>query len=144
MVRTDAAGATHELLDCCREGAIGLWVGFDLTEAVRAAILDLPEPAWVAATNQDDGARDNGQSLRSPTASTSPAGRKTRGDRAPRPPAPGRPAVLPQTTTATASRQILTDQTDPDIAVLERRHRARARDHIETTKRLGKTTKRPA
>jgi hypothetical protein len=61
LLRLDSAGATHELLDWCREGRIRFSVGYDLTEAVRAAILDLPEPAWVAATNQNDNERDNAQ-----------------------------------------------------------------------------------
>ncbi len=57
----DSAGATHELLDWCREGRIGFSVGFDPTEAVRAAICDLAEDRWIAALDQDDSERRNGQ-----------------------------------------------------------------------------------
>lgn len=42
LLRVDSAGATHELLDWCREGRIRYSVGYDLTDAVRAAILQTP------------------------------------------------------------------------------------------------------
>ena len=61
LLRVDSAGATHELLDWAREGQIAFSVGYDLTEAVRAAIIDLPEDAWVSALDQDGGQRPNGQ-----------------------------------------------------------------------------------
>ena len=44
-VRVDSAGASHELIDWCREGRIGFSVGYDLTETVRAAILEIPDGA---------------------------------------------------------------------------------------------------
>jgi hypothetical protein len=43
LLRADSAGATHELLDWAHEGGIRFTVGFDLTEAVREAILSVPE-----------------------------------------------------------------------------------------------------
>jgi len=61
LLRTDSAGAAHELVDWCRDGRIGFSVGFDLTEPVRTAILDLPEDAWVSALDQDGSERANGQ-----------------------------------------------------------------------------------
>jgi nucleoside-diphosphate-sugar epimerase len=61
LIRTDSAGATHELLGFCRGGRLRLSVGFDLTEPVRQAILTLAEQAWTAALDQDDAPRDNGQ-----------------------------------------------------------------------------------
>jgi hypothetical protein len=61
VVRTDSAGATHEFLDYLREGQIGYLCGFDLTEQVRHAILDLPENTWVAAVRQDGSERDGAQ-----------------------------------------------------------------------------------
>lgn len=42
LLRADSAGATHELIDWCREARIGFSVGYDLTEPVRAAILKVP------------------------------------------------------------------------------------------------------
>ena len=61
VVRTDSAGATHEFLDYLHEARIGYLCGYDLTEGVRAAILDLPENAWVAALRQDGSERDGAQ-----------------------------------------------------------------------------------
>jgi hypothetical protein len=61
LLRIDSAGASHELLDWCREGRIEFSVGYDLTETVRAAILLIPERDWVGSLDQDGGARPNGQ-----------------------------------------------------------------------------------
>ncbi len=61
LLRVDSAGATHELIDWAREGRIAFSVGYDLTEAVRGAIIDLPEHTWVSALDQDGTQRDNGQ-----------------------------------------------------------------------------------
>ncbi len=60
-MRTDSAGAAHELVDWCRDGRLGFSVGFDLTESIRSAILDLPKNAWVSALDQDEKVRPNGQ-----------------------------------------------------------------------------------
>ena len=43
VLRVDSAGASHELIDWCRERQIEYSVGYDLTETVRAAILQIPE-----------------------------------------------------------------------------------------------------
>jgi len=61
VVRTDSAGATHEFLDYLHEARIGYLCGYDLTDGVRGAILDLPENAWVAALRQDGSERDGAQ-----------------------------------------------------------------------------------
>jgi hypothetical protein len=61
LLRVDSAGASHELLDWCRGGRIGFSVGYDLTETVRAAILQIPDSAWVCAQDQDGSPRPNGQ-----------------------------------------------------------------------------------
>jgi Transposase DDE domain group 1 len=53
VVRTDSAGATHELTDELRAAQINFLMGFDLTEPIRAAILSLPETAWRQAIGQD-------------------------------------------------------------------------------------------
>ena len=42
VLRVDSAGASHDLLDWCREGQIAFSVGYDLNETVRAAILADP------------------------------------------------------------------------------------------------------
>lgn len=79
LLRVDSAGATHDLLDWCREGNIRYSVGYDLTEPVRHAIQDLPENAWLAALEQDGSERPNGQIAELTGWSISPPGRRARG-----------------------------------------------------------------
>ena len=61
LVRADTAGATHGLTDYCREHNMRFSVGYELTEQVRSAILQIPEDAWVTALDQDGSERKNGQ-----------------------------------------------------------------------------------
>jgi hypothetical protein len=58
VVRTDSAAATHQFTDELRAARINFVMGYDLTEAVRAAILTLPEAAWAPAIGQDGEDRD--------------------------------------------------------------------------------------
>ena len=43
LLRVDSAGASHELLDWCRDGHIRFSVAYDLTETVREAIVQIPD-----------------------------------------------------------------------------------------------------
>ena len=61
LVRADTAGATHGLVDYCREARMRFSVGYELTETVRAAILEIPEDAWVQRSTRTDRPRDNGE-----------------------------------------------------------------------------------
>ena len=61
LVPADSAGATHGLVDYCREGNMRFSVGYELTEQVRAAILQIPDDAWGPALDQDGSARENGE-----------------------------------------------------------------------------------
>ena len=61
LVRADTAGATHGLIDYCRDARMRFSVGYELTEKVRVAILTIPEKAWVRALDQDGSARENGE-----------------------------------------------------------------------------------
>jgi len=139
LLRVDSAGATHDLLDWAREGRIRYSVGYDLTDQVRAAILKTPGSAWVAAVDQDDSERANGQVAEITThldLGSWPTGSRVivRRER----PHPG--AQLSFTDVDGYRFQaILTDQPTGEIAVLERRHRARARveDHIRNDKDTG-------
>ena len=141
VMRTDSAGLTHELLDFCRDGRIGFSVGYDLTEPVRRAILALPETAWTAALDADGNPRENGQvaELTARLELTGwPEGARVivRRER----PHPG--AQLSFTDhDGHRFQAILTDQPDPEIAALERQHRARARveDRIRAAKDCGLT-----
>jgi Transposase DDE domain group 1 len=139
LVRADRAGATHELVDYCREGRMRFSFGYDLTEQVRAAILRLPEDAWVAALGQDGTERENGEVAEIThllDLSSWPEGCRVivRRER----PHPG--AQLSFTDhDGYRFQAILTDQPDQEIAIIERRHRQRARveDRIRDDKDTG-------
>jgi hypothetical protein len=138
LLRVDSAGASHELLDWCHEGRIGFSVGYDLTETVRAAILETPDGAWVCALDQDGSPRSNGQvcEITGHLDLTSwPAGSRVivRRERA-------HPGAQLSFTDHDGHRfqAILTDQ-HGRVAAVEREHRARARveDHIRNDKDTG-------
>ena len=138
LVRADSAGATHGLIDYCRQASLRFSVGYELTETVRAAILDIPEDAWAPALAQDGSARDNGEVAEitdSVDLSSWPQGSRliVRRER----PHPG--AQLSFTDhDGYRFQAILTDQPDADIAVIECRHRQRA--HVEDRIRDDKDT----
>ena len=137
-LRIDSAGASHELLDWCRDGRIEFSVGYDLTETVRVAILKIPEHDWVCSLDQNGDARPNGEvceitehlDLTSWPQGTRVIVRRER-------PHPG--AQLSFTDhDGHRFQAILTDQAGP-VAELERDHRGRARveDHIRNDKTTG-------
>jgi len=139
LLRVDSAGASHELLDWCRDGRIGFSVGYDLTETVRDAITQIADGAWVCAVDQDGTARPNGHvaEITDHLDLTGwPAGSRVlvRRERA-------HPGAQLSFTDHDGHRfqAILTDQPSHDIAQVERRHRARARveDHIRNDKDTG-------
>jgi hypothetical protein len=139
LVRADRAGATHELADYCREGRMGFSLGYDLTDTVRQAILEIPEDAWVPALAQDGSERANGEVCEITERvdlSSWPEGARlvVRRER----PHPG--AQLSFTDhDGYRFQTILTDQPGEDVAVLERHHRQRARveDRIRDDKDTG-------
>jgi hypothetical protein len=138
LMRTDSAGATHELLDFCREHRVRYSVGYELNEQARAAILKIPEDSWLAALATDDNPRENGQIAeitRALDLTGWPAGSRVivRRERA-------HPGAQLSFTDHDGHRfqGVLTDQPDPDIQVLERRQRQRA--HAETQIRNDKDT----
>jgi len=61
LVRADGAGASHELTQFCRDGAMGFSVGFDLDQRVGDAICQLPEAAWIKAIRVDGTKREHSQ-----------------------------------------------------------------------------------
>jgi Transposase DDE domain group 1 len=139
LLRVDSAGATHELLDFCREGRIRYSVGYDLTDQVRAAILKAPDHAWVAALDQDGTERPNGQVVEI-TEQLDIAGWPEGSRVIVRRERPHPDAQLSFTDhDGYRFQAILTDQPDADVAAIERRHRARARveDHIRNDKDTG-------
>jgi hypothetical protein len=138
LVRADTAGATHGLVDYCREGNMRFSVGYELTEQVRGAILEIPENAWVEALDQDGSTRTNGEVCEITDMvdlSAWPEGSRliVRRER----PHPG--AQLSFTDhDGYRFQAILTDQHDEDFAVLECRHRQHA--HVEDRIRDDKDT----
>jgi hypothetical protein len=138
LVRADSAGATHGLADYCREGNLRFSVGYELTEAVRAAILQIPEDAWVPALDQDGSERENGEVCEitdSVDLSCWPECSRliVRRER----PHPG--AQLSFTDhDGYRFQAILTDQPDQNIAEVECRHRQHA--HVEDRIRDDKDT----
>jgi hypothetical protein len=139
LIRADSAGATHGTADHCQRCDLRFSFGYELTEQVRAAILDMPDDAWIPALDQDGSERKNGQIVEITDRielSSWPAGSRVivRRER----PHPG--AQLSFTDhNGYRFQAILTDQTSPDIAVLERRHRQRARveDRVRDDKDTG-------
>ncbi len=138
LVRADTAGATHGLVDYCREGNMRFSVGYELTETVRSAILQVSQDAWVVALDQDGSARKNGEvveitSMVDLSAWPERSRLIVRRER----PHPG--AQLSFTDhDGYRFQAILTDQIDQDIAVLECRHRQHA--HVEDRIRDDKDT----
>ena len=139
LVRADSAGATHETADHCFEGNLRFSFGYELTETVRAAILETLDGAWGPALDQDGSERENGEVAEITDrvdVSCWPEGSRliVRRER----PHPG--AQLSFTDhDGYRFQAILTDQTDLEIAILERRHRQRARveDRIRDDKDTG-------
>jgi hypothetical protein len=138
LVRADTAGATHGLVDYCREADMRFSVGYELTEPVRAAILQIPAEAWGSALAQDGRERENGEVSEitdSVELSCWPESSRVivRRER----PHPG--AQLSFTDhDGYRFQAILTDQPDQNIAILECRHRQRA--HVEDRIRDDKDT----
>jgi hypothetical protein len=138
LVRTDSAGATHDVMDFCREHRLRYSAGYELTDPVRAAILKIPENAWLCARATDGSERANGQvaettDLLDLTAWPTASRVIVRRERA-------HPGAQLSFSDHDGHRfqAVLTDQPDPDIQVLERRQRQRA--HAETHIRNDKDT----
>lgn len=138
LLRIDSAGASHELLAWAQQANISFSVGYDLTEPVRAAILEIADEDWAAAIDQDGGERANGQvaELTDLDVGAWPQGSRVIVRR--EHPHPG--AQLSFTDhDGHRFQAILTDQTSADIAKVECAYRARARveDHIRNDKQTG-------
>ena len=138
LLRVDSAGASHELLEWAHAANIRFSVGLDLRENVREQILQIADGDWVAAVDQHGGERPNGHvaELGGRDLADWPAGSRVivRRERA-------HPGAQLSFTDHDGHRfqAILTDQPGADIALLECRHRARARveDHIRNDKQTG-------
>lgn len=139
LVRADSAGATHEFTDACRDADIRFSVGYELTEAVREAILGLPESAWQPAIDADEELREGAwvtELTEHVNLGEWPCGTRLicRRER----PHPGAQLSF-EDAEGHRFTCFLTDQADADIAQLELRHRRRARveDRIRCAKDTG-------
>jgi hypothetical protein len=138
LVRADIGGATHQFTSDCHEANIRFSVGYELNDTVRQAILETAEAAWVQAIDAGGENRD-GAWVTELTDLVDLSGW----------PDATRLIVRRERPHPGAQFQIfdehgyrhtcfLTDQDGADIAVLELRHRGRAR--VEDSIRAGKDT----
>ena len=138
LARADAGGATHAFTADCREAGIGFSVGYELSPALREAILALPESAWQPAIDGDGELRE-GAWVAELTAHVDLSAW------------PGRSRLIVRRERAHPGAQFsftdhdghrftcfLTDSEGGEIASLELRHRRRAR--VEDQIRCGKET----
>ncbi len=58
LARTDIGGQTHQFTSDCREAGIRFSVGYELNDTVRAAILEVPQAAWIQAIDAGGEDRD--------------------------------------------------------------------------------------
>ena len=138
LVRADTAGATHGLIDYCRDADLRFSVGYELTEPVREAILRIPAQAWVPALDPDGTPRNNGEvaELTDSIELTSWPERSRVIVRRERP-HPGAQLSFSDHD-GYRFQAILTDQPDQSTAIIECRHRQRA--HVEDRIRDDKDT----
>ena len=136
VVRTDTAGATHDFIDGCRQRHVGFFVSLPIDTGVRDALTLVQEEDWEPAI-ETDGARRDGAWLAELTGliahhwgdGVRVVARRER-------PHPGAQLTLFDTAEGFRHQVFITDQTDPDIAALELRHRHRA--HVENRIRAAK------
>jgi DDE family transposase len=138
LVRTDIGGQTHAFTADCRDAQIRFSVGYELSEPVRAAILKVPEGAWIQAINAGGENRDGAwvtELTDRIDLSAWPEGSRLicRSER----PHPGAQFTIFDQH-GYRYTCFLTDQEGNDIAALELRHRGRAR--VEDSIRAGKDT----
>jgi hypothetical protein len=139
LARADAAGATHAFADALRKRKIRFSLGYYVDERVGEAALALAKKRWRPALDADEQTRE-GAWVAELTGRVDLSGwpegtrlivRKER-------PHPG--AQLRFTDVDGHRYQcFITDQDDPDIAILERRQRlhARVEDRIQESQELG-------
>jgi hypothetical protein len=126
LVRCDSAGATHAVVDELAGRNLLFSIGFDCDQRVQAAILALSEQAWQPALDPDGRPRRGAWVAELATLDLASAGwpkgiraicRRER-------PHPGAAHKLAFTDQAGHRFQVfITNQADPDPAVLEARHR---------------------
>jgi hypothetical protein len=142
LVRADSAGASHAFVDELARRKLWFSIGFDCDQRVQTAILALPEQAWQPALDPDGRPRTGAWVAELTDLDLASAGwpegiraicRRER-------PHPGAAHKLAFTDAAGHRFQVfITNQPDPDPAILEARHRphAHVEDRIRTAKASG-------
>lgn len=140
VVRADAGGTSHWLVEECRDRNIGFSLGFAITGAVRDAICGIDDDAWLPAVDANGQPRPGAQvaeltdemNLRAWPDGTRLIVRRER-------PHPGAQLSLFDTVEGMRHTAFITDQPGDDIADLElfQRKRARAEAVIRDTKACG-------
>ncbi len=137
--RADSAGATHGFVNAIVAKGMEFSIGFDVTEAVRLAILRVPKNAWAEPMGQDMEPRE-GAGVAEITGfvdlSAWPAG--TRAVCRREQPHPGAQCTIFEAE-GWRHQVFITNSADADIVYLEVRHRrhAHVEDRIKTAKALG-------
>jgi hypothetical protein len=141
LARADTAGCTYDFLGYLRQAKAAFSVGYPIDGDVRDAIRGIGDDAWQPATRQDGGVRD-GAHVAEITGdehidlSGYPEGARLIVRREPL--HPGAQQTLDDID-GKRFTAFLTDQTEANLAVLDTRHRARARveDRIRGAKDTG-------
>ena len=139
LVRTDSAGATHDFVDGCRDRNLRFSVGLPVDQRVRDSLLLAQEEDWIPAVETDGSVRDGAWVIELTDLidfanwpdDTRVIARRER-------PHPGAQLSLFDQHEGFRHQIFITDQTDPNIAALELRHRHRA--HVENRIRAAKDT----
>jgi Transposase DDE domain group 1 len=142
LVRCDSAGAAHAFVDELVGRNLEFSIGFDLDQRVQTAILALPEPAWQPALDPDGRPRRGAWVAELSALDLASAGwpEGTRAICRRERPHPGARHKMAFTDPDGHRFQVfITNQTDPDPAILEARHRphAHVEDRIRTAKASG-------
>lgn len=140
VVRADAGGTSHWLVEACRDRNIGFSLGFQITGAVRDAIACTDDDAWLPAVDGNGQPRPGAQvaeltDVMDLTAWPTGARVIVRRER----PHPGAQLTLFDTVEGKRHTAFITDQNEADIVALElfQRQRARAENVIRDTKACG-------
>lgn len=142
LVRADSAGATHAFVNELVRRKLWFSIGFDLDQRVQTAILALPEQAWQPALDPDGRPRRGAWAAELAGLELAGAGwpQGTRAICRRERPHPGARHKMAFTDQHGHRFQVfITNQPDPDPAVLEARHRphAHVEDRIRTAKASG-------
>ena len=141
LARSDSGGASHDFVNALGKAGFQFSIGLPIQAWVRKAIFAVPESEWVPALDQDGEERDGAEvcELRTLNLASWPEGTRAicRRERA----HPGAQLRLWEGGRGIRHQVFITDQTDTDVAVLEARHRCRARieDGIRCAKATGLT-----